>query len=152
MSHELKQPLNLIQVSAELLTRVPELADSPMAQRIGGTIMRAVAAQETIVNDLLDLSRVQTGKMRLNPEAIDLGELVQTLGQAIVVDATKKGITVDIQADDGVMCQVDPVRIEQVVWNLLGNAVKFTPEGGRISVTLSTEGECARLDVTDTGV
>ena len=152
MSHELKQPLNLIQVNAELLIRLPEFAQSAVAQRIGGTIMRAVGAQETIVNDLLDLSRVQTGKMHLSAAATDLSETVQMLSQALGTDASRKGITLTVEAPQRVMCHADPVRLEQVVWNLLGNAVKFTPEAGSIDVKVSIDGTFAKLEVTDTGV
>ena len=152
MSHELKQPLNLIQVNAELLTRLPEFAQSSVAQRIGGTIMRAVGAQETIVNDLLDLSRVQTGKMHLRAEAADLTEIVQMLSQAIASDAAHKGIELTVDVPHGVVCHSDPVRLEQVVWNLLGNAVKFTPQNGHIGVKVSVDGDFARLEVADDGI
>jgi two-component system CheB/CheR fusion protein len=151
MSHELKQPLNLIQVNAELLTRLPEISQFPVVHRIGGTIMRAVSAQETIVNDLLEHSRIQTGKMRLSREPTDLVELVRTLVQAMATDGAGKGITLNLEAPQRVICDCDPVRIEQVVWNLLGNAVKFTPEKGRIAVALSVDEGFAKLEVTDTG-
>lgn len=152
MSHELKQPLNLINVNAELLARLPEARESPTVRRIGHTIMRAVSAQEKIVNDLLDLSRVQTGKMRLQCEATDVAQIVQQLGHAMASDAQDKGIALEVQARQPVFCNCDPVRIEQVVWNLLGNALKFTPEGGRVSIRVSTEGLSAKLEVADTGV
>ncbi len=152
MSHELKQPLNLIQVNAQLLTRLPEFAQSQAAQRIGSTIMRAVGAQETIVNDLLDLSRVQTGKMHLNTVTTDLTEIVQMLSQAIGADASHKGIALSVEAMPAVMCHADPVRLEQVVWNLLGNAVKFTPQNGHIVVKVAVDGEFARLEIADDGV
>jgi two-component system CheB/CheR fusion protein len=152
MSHELKQPLNLIQVNAELLTRLPELADLPAAQRIGGTIMRAVSAQETIVDDLLDLSRVQTGKMRLNRQPTDLAEIVRTLVQAMSADVDRKGIALEASVPERVVCDCDPVRMEQVVWNLLGNALKFTPEKGRIRVSLAVDDAFAWLEVADSGV
>lgn len=152
MSHELKQPLNLIQVNAELLTRLPETAELAAVQRIGTTIARAVAAQETIVNDLLDLSRVRTGKLRMLSEPTDLAQLVQRLCQAMATDVAGKGIELEVQAPAAVVCNCDAVRMEQVVWNLLGNAVKFTPQGGRVSVNLSVDGPSGRLEVRDTGV
>ena len=152
MSHELKQPLNLIQVNAELLTRLPELGQSPAVQRIGGTIMRAVLAQETIVNDLLDLSRVRTGKLHLNREVVDIVEIVRTLVQAMGGDGAGKGITLDLAAPERMICDCDPVRFEQIVWNLLGNAVKFTPEKGRVTVVISVDETFAKLEIADTGV
>jgi two-component system, chemotaxis family, CheB/CheR fusion protein len=152
MSHELKQPLNLIQVNAQLLVRLPETRESSLVQRIGGTIMRAVAAQETIVNDLLDLSRIQTGKMRLQCEATDVAAIVRQLCQAMAPDIAGKKIAFDVQASQQVTCYCDPVRIEQIVWNLLGNAVKFTPEHGRISIRVFREESTARLEVADDGL
>lgn len=152
MSHELKQPLNLIQVNAELLTRLPELQHLSAAQRIGGNIMRAVSAQETIVNDLLDLSRVRTGKLRLHREATEIVEIVRSLVQATKPDAEKKKISLTLDVPESISCNCDPVRLEQVIWNLLGNAVKFTPEQGRIDVRLSVEDAFAKLEVADSGI
>ncbi len=151
MSHELKQPLNLIQVNAELLTRLPELHNSGAAQRIGSTIMRAVAAQETIVNDLLDLSRVRTGKLQLHREPTEIVDVVRELVQAMSIDAERKRITLNLKADDAVLCDCDPVRFEQIVWNLLGNALKFTPENGRVDVEVTVDGPSAKLVFKDTG-
>lgn len=152
MAHELKQPLNLIQVNTELLIRLSETRDSAAVQRIGGTIMRAVSAQETIVNDLLDHSRVQTGKLKLQREAIDLVEIVQRFTQAMAADLARKQINLELQVPEVVIVSCDPVRIEQVVWNLLGNAIKFTPEGGTIRVVVAAEQRMARLEVVDSGI
>ena len=152
MSHELKQPLNLIQVSAELLVRLPETRDSPTGQRIGDVIKRAVSSQVTLVNDLLDLSRVRTGKLRLYREQVDLGALVQRLVQAVAPELQRKSITLDVAVPETLCGDCDTVRTEQVVWNLLDNAAKFTPEHGRIELRLSVDGAMARLDVSDNGV
>jgi len=153
MSHELKQPLNLILVNAELLVRLPEARNSPALQRVGDTIIRAVSAQETIVNDLLDLSRVQTGKLHLRREPCDVADIVQRFGEAMIGDAAQKDIELHIEVPpEAVICDCDPVRIEQVVWNLLGNAIKFTPEGGRVRASLAVEDGMARFEVTDSGI
>ena len=153
MSHELKQPLNLILVNAEMLVRTPEGKASPQVKQIGDTIMRAVSAQETIVNDLLDLSRVQTGKLHLRHEPTDLSDIVQRFGEALAMDAARKNIAMQIHLpEQALICACDPVRIEQVIWNLLGNAIKFTPEGGAVTVSLTAENGDARLEVADTGV
>jgi len=151
MSHELKQPLNLIQMNAELLMHAPATADNPVVRRVGETIKRAVASQTRIINDLLDLSRIRTGKLRLNRVAVDLGELVQATAQAAVSGATGKKLTLDANCEAGVVCDGDRVRIEQIVWNLLSNAVKFTADGGRISVRVTGDENFGRLTVSDTG-
>ncbi|MDR5777690.1 MULTISPECIES: ATP-binding protein, partial [unclassified Caballeronia] len=152
MAHELKQPLNLIQVNAELLIRLPETRHSAAVQRLGGTIMRAVSTQETIVNDLLDFSRVQTGKLRLHRQPTDLVEIVRRFSEAMSLDVARKEITLEVQTPETVVCDCDAVRIEQVVWNLLGNAVKFTPAGGTIRVSVGADKRDATLEVTDTGI
>ncbi|MET0208202.1 MAG: CheR family methyltransferase, partial [Burkholderiaceae bacterium] len=151
MSHELKQPLNLIQVSAELLTRLPDTKDVPAAARIGATIQRAVRSQSKIINDLLDLSRARTGKLRLHPAPVDLAELIHSLGQACANDLEQKAITLAVVAPDRLSCVCDRVRVEQLFWNLIGNAIKFTPVGGRISIGLAAEAHFARFSVADTG-
>nr|WP_292444497.1 CheR family methyltransferase [Methylibium sp.] len=152
MSHELKQPLNLIQVNAELLTRLPEAQSIAPIMRIGQTIQRAISAQTKIVDDLLDLSRIQTGKLSLAYEDVDLLELTHTLGQALAGDMEKKGVafTMTLGATP-LLCHCDRVRVEQIIWNLLGNAAKFTPSGGRISVDLCEDGDYLKLSITDTG-
>jgi two-component system CheB/CheR fusion protein len=151
MSHELKQPLNLIQMNAELLMHMPNTADHPAVRRVGETIKRAVASQTRIINDLLDLSRIRTGKLRLNRVPVDLGELVQTTAHAAVSDVAGKTLVLEADCDTGVRCSGDRVRMEQIVWNLLSNAVKFTPDGGRISVRVVAEENFGKLTVTDTG-
>ena len=152
MSHELKQPLNLIHLNAELLTRLPETAKLPAALRIGQTIQRAVAAQTKIVNDLLDRSRVQTGKLHLSYEAVDMAEVARTLFQAVSKDAAEKNIAFSITGAASLTCHCDRVRVEQILWNLLGNAVKFTPAGGWVTIDLQREEETAKVTVSDSGI
>ncbi|MDB5829949.1 MAG: signal transduction histidine kinase with CheB and CheR [Variovorax sp.] len=151
MSHELKQPLNLIQVSAELLTRLPETSEVPAAVRIGTTIQRAVGSQTKIINDLLDLSRARTGKLRLNLVDLNMGELIRSLGHAAAGDLDKKALFLSVVSPEVLMCVCDRVRAEQLVWNLISNAIKFTPEGGRITVTLQGDEKSAKIMVADTG-
>jgi two-component system CheB/CheR fusion protein len=143
MSHELKQPLNLIQMNAELLMHQPVAAENPTVRRVGETIKRAVASQTRIINDLLDLSRIRTGKLRLARVAVDLGTLVQSVADAAVADAPRKKLTLETDCPPDVVCHGDRVRVEQIVWNLLSNAVKFTPEGGRIVVRVRAEEDFA---------
>lgn len=153
MSHELKQPLNVILVNTELLVRTPQAQASPQLKRIGETIMRAVDAQVTIVNDLLDLSRVQTGKLHLRRQPTDLRDIIQRFGEAMALDARQKNIAMSFELPAlPLFCVCDPVRIEQVVWNLMGNAIKFTPDGGAVNVSLQEEDDYARVAVADNGI
>jgi two-component system CheB/CheR fusion protein len=151
MSHELKQPLNLIQMNVELLTRLPATAEHPKIRSIGETIKRAVGSQSQIINDLLDLSRIRTGKLRLNRIAVDVSELVQNLANAATSNVPGKNFQLKTKVSPHIMCVGDRTRIEQIVWNLLSNAVKFTPDGGLIAVAVDEDGDQARVTVSDSG-
>jgi len=151
MSHELKQPLNLIQMNAELLTRLPAAAEHPAVKRIGDTIKRAVASQTRIINDLLDLSRIRTGKLRLDRAPVDVGELLRSLALAATSGLSKKMLSVSVESEPGLSCFGDPVRVQQIVWNLLSNAVKFTPDGGTIKIVATREDKFCRIIVRDSG-
>ena len=151
MSHELKQPLNIMHVNAELLTRLPESREIASVMRIGSTIQRAVVSQTKIIDDLLDLSRIRTGKLRLDIEQVDLTDMVGSPARAAAGDCAAKCIALGIDTEAGVTCACDRVRAEQILWNLIANAVKFTPTGGRIVISLSSAGGHAELTVADTG-
>jgi len=153
MSHELKHPLNLIQVHAELLTRLPELQQLPAVRRAADSIRGAVRSQAKIIDDLLDLSRARTGKLALNAEAVPICSALKAIVEAARGDAESKNIVltwVCHEAED-LQLQCDRVRTEQIVWNLLSNAIKFTPEGGRVTVELARDGIDIRLRVQDNG-
>ena len=151
MSHELKQPLNLIQMNAELLSRLPAVAESSAVRRIGDAIKRAVGSQTRIINDLLDLSRIRTGKLRLNRVVVDVGDIARSLASVATRDLAGKRIEIECRAAAGLLCHGDRVRVEQILWNLLSNAVKFTPDGGSIKVDAAAEDGFAKVVVADTG-
>jgi two-component system CheB/CheR fusion protein len=87
----------------------------------------------------------------LNIEAVDVGELLRSLSQAISEDLVSKGITLETLGSPQLICNCDRVRLEQIIWDLIGNAIKFTPKGGRITLDLQSEGEFAKFTVSDTG-
>ena len=152
MSHELKHPLNLIHVNAELLTRLPEVRDKPAVARAADVIRRTVLSQAKIIDDLLDLSRMRTGKLSLNFAAVEWAPIIERLVEAVQVDTRAKHLQLRTELDpDASLVFADPVRVEQIVWNLISNALKFTPEGGAITIRLAPEGSLARLDVIDNG-
>ena len=153
MSHELRHPLNLIHINIELLSRRAEVRDSAISAKSISVVQSAVIAQAKIIDDLLDMSRLNTGKLTLSQTDIDLAATVTALVETFRADPATT--TLSLQAhgcNSPVMVRADAVRIEQVIMNLLGNAVKFTPAGA-ITVTLSQEPEQeqVRLDVRDTG-
>lgn len=152
MSHELKHPLNLIQVNTELLISQPEVRALPNVIRAGKAIQQAVASQTQIIDDLLDLSRARTGKLTLVLAAVDLKEVALSIVGAAQDLARQKQLTLACQSPAGqVLALCDRVRTEQIFWNLINNAIKFTPPGGSIELHLSCDGAFAKFAVTDTG-
>ncbi|MDT3719075.1 CheR family methyltransferase [Pseudomonas oryzihabitans] len=151
MSHELKHPLNLIQLNSELLTRSPLLRDVPLARRATEAIQRAVRSQAQIIDDLLDLSRIRTGKLKLERQSLDLGQQLREIAEVIRPLAGEVEVSCVRLPQAPLYVQADATRIGQIVWNLLNNAIKFTPAGGQVQIALGVEGEEARLDVRDTG-
>ena len=152
MSHELKHPLNLISVNAELLTKLPEAQASERLLRAAQTIRRTVKGQARIIDDLLDLSRTATGKLRLDVAPLLLTDAIKPAVESARVEAQAKGITLKAEGLDAtLLVDGDPVRVEQVAWNLLSNAIKFTRSGGSITVRVREDGGDGVFEVQDTG-
>lgn len=151
VSHELRQPLNLIQMHANLLERLPASAAPGRIQGIAQAMQRAIASQARIIDDLLDVSRVRTGKLTLRRAEVDFGALALDLVAALNARWTPGHIRGQVQATDPLICHADAVRLEQIVGNLLDNAMKFSPAGAEVQVRLSSEAGFARLAVTDSG-
>lgn len=152
MSHELKHPLNLIQVNAELLISQPEVRVLPVVVRAGETIRLAVASQAKIIDDLLDLSRVRTGKLTLTLAAVELNEVGALIAAAAQDAALKKGLMLNYDCREGqIFSLCDRIRTEQIFWNLINNAIKFTPAGGHVTLRLQREDGFAKFTVSDTG-
>ncbi|MDB5801066.1 MAG: domain S-box protein [Rhodocyclales bacterium] len=151
MSHELKHPLNLIAVNAEMLARMPLIRDTPPAVRAAETIRRTVTNQAQIIDDLLDLSRVRMGKLSLNRAGVPWAVIVDDIVHAMLPSAQARDVALSLEVEESALVFVDVTRLEQIVWNLLSNAIKFTPAGGSVTVNLSRDGASGRLEVSDTG-
>lgn len=152
ISHELKNPLNLISVNAELLARMPQARESQPIQSALEMIRRAIRGQGKIIEDLLDMSRIRTGKLVLNLEAVDMGGLACSIVETAGADASSTGLELTCApTDEPVMVRADAARLEQIVWNLVSNAVKFTPPAGHIEVRVSVDGSFGKLSVRDDG-
>jgi signal transduction histidine kinase/DNA-binding response OmpR family regulator len=153
LSHELRTPLNAIIGWVQLLQM--EAVDDQVAHGLQ-VIDRNARAQNKLIEDLLDASRITSGKLRLNLESVNLGPIVRAAVDAARPAAAAKKIEFDVRvADNYHPVSIDPDRIQQVVSNLLSNAVKFTPTGGTVSVQLDQRGaapaEHLSLRVTDNG-
>ena len=152
MSHELKNPLNLIAVNADMLALHPAAQSGPLAG-IATAISESVRSQAQLIDDLLDLSRAQTGKLSLNLQEVRCDDLVVRIVDAVRADAQARGIELELQVEAGeYRLQADPVRIQQIVWNVVSNALKFTPAGGRVGIALRQGDASMEIEVADTGV
>src|SRR6185312_13049960 len=149
-SHELRSPLNAILGWNRILAL--KRADDPEVASICARIDHSARAQLKMVNDLLDLGRIETGKLRIEPRPMQLAKVAAAaLDLARPVAAAKSiAIVADFEPGGGAL-RGDPDRLQQVISNLLSNALKFTPAGGRITVTLRNRSGFAELTVRDTG-
>jgi PAS domain S-box-containing protein len=150
LSHELRTPLNAIVGWAQLL-RIGNL-DPLEARNAVEAIDRNAKAQAEMISDLLDVSRITSGKIRLDVQPVDLSSVVEAALDTVSPAVEAKGIqlTKAIDSEAGSV-RGDPVRLQQVIWNLVSNAVKFTPSGGEIHVTLGPSNSHVELAVTDNG-
>ena len=148
LGHELRNPLGAILASVQLMEQ-KEPEKSPRERKV---IRRQTQLLSRLVDDLLDVSRVTSGKIALDREAIDLRELVARCVVNCGAAAKEGGLAMAFSANGGVWVTGDAVRLEQIVNNLLTNAVKYTTPGGRIEVRVAREGTDAIVRVADTGV
>jgi PAS domain S-box-containing protein len=149
LSHELRTPLNAMLGWTRLL-RMGKL-DAPARSRALETIERNAHVQEQLIADILDVSRIVTGRLRLDLRPIELAPVVDAAIDTLQPSAAAKGVELSCTLGRTGKVLGDPDRLQQVVWNLLSNAIKFTPAGGRASVALSRAGAAAVISVTDTG-
>ncbi|HXH24084.1 MAG TPA: ATP-binding protein [Vicinamibacterales bacterium] len=150
LSHELRTPLNVILGRAAMLRTAAE--DAAAVRTAASTIERNASALARLVEDLLDVSRIARGQLRLERTRVQLADVIDAVIQGIHPAADSKGIVLEVAADRTMPPVVgDAARLQQVVWNLLVNAVKFTPPGGRVGVALDVEPRDVVLTVTDTG-
>jgi PAS domain S-box-containing protein len=150
LAHELRNPLAAITTAGEVLHRtVPQ----PSAHKLTNVIRRQTAALARMVDDLLDVSRVTLGKIQLANEPLLLGEVVTRATESMADAVANADLQLDVEiAPEPVWLNGDATRLEQVFANLLTNAIKFTPPGGRIVVSAGREGTEAVIRVRDTGV
>jgi len=149
LSHELRTPLNAMLGWTRLL-RMGKL-DAAGRARALETIERNAYVQEQLIADILDVSRIVTGRLRLDLRPIDLAPVLDAAVDTLQPSATAKGVTLSCTMMRTGTVLGDPDRLQQVIWNLLSNAIKFTPAGGRVSIAVERVGASAVISVTDTG-
>jgi two-component system CheB/CheR fusion protein len=149
LSHELRTPLSSMLMQAQLLRR----ADGERSRHAGEVIERATKQQVQLIDDLLDVSRIVTGKLKMDVEPVDFGEVIRAAVEGVRALTEQKSIRLDVDVDGSIgLVAGDPTRLQQVVSNLLTNALKFTSQGGRVSLALERVDGRALLKVTDTGM
>jgi PAS domain S-box-containing protein len=152
LSHELRTPLNAIVGWAHLLRESPRLDQSQVARGLEA-IDRNATIQTQIVSDVLDISRMTSGKLRLNPRRTDPGPVVNAAIDTIRPAAEAKRISLSARLPaKPEFVYADGDRLQQVVWNILQNAVKFTPAGGRVEARVVRRDSHVEIAVSDTGV
>ena len=152
LSHELRNPLNVILGYSELLLRLPEIQQSERLTRMSDALRRNAQSQSQLINDLLDLSRLQRGKVSLNHEPVSLAAIIDNAVETVRVDASTKGVQLHLNVGEQLLLvDGDRLRLQQIAWNVLNNAVKFTPAGGSIQISLKSESDNGVLVVEDTG-
>ena len=151
LSHELRTPLNAVYGWAKML-QSGQIRDDALAEHAKNAIVRNADVQMQLVDDLLDLSRITTGKLRLETRRLQLPVVLAEAIDAVRPAAEAKGIRIDSTIDDAVPPILgDSARLQQILWNVLMNAVKFTPAGGRVHVELRRASSDLEIIISDTG-
>jgi signal transduction histidine kinase/ActR/RegA family two-component response regulator len=150
LSHELRTPLTSLLGWSSVLREAKR--DEKVLNQGLEAIDRNARVQAQLIDDLLDVSRIVSGKLNLDVRPLDLSSVTRAAINVVRPAADAKGITLDSLAEPGLgAISADSARLQQIIWNLLSNAVKFTPHGGKISVRLEQDGSDARVTVQDTG-
>ncbi len=151
ISHELRTPLTSI-VGWVTMLRGGRL-DEVMAHKALETIDRNVKAQAQLVEDLLDISRIVSGKMHIVPKPLNLSSIIHSAVDSVMPAAQAKGIRFQVVLDPSTgTVNGDPDRLQQVIWNLLSNAIKFTPAGGRVQIQMEGVKDQVEITVSDSGI
>ena len=153
VSHEFRTPLNMIIGLADLPITHPELYEAALPPTLVEDLQIVWRNSQhllSMVNDVLDLSQVEAGQLALYREQVDLGALLRESAEVVAPLLTKKGLSFELEIEDGMMVLCDPTRVRQVVLNLVSNAARFTEEGG-ISIAATHRQGIVVVTVTDTG-
>jgi PAS domain S-box-containing protein len=152
VSHELRTPLHAILIAAQLLAD-PTVArrDPDRARALPGTIDRTGRHLLRLIEDLVDLARIELRDLRMEPVDLDLSTLLEDVRRSMEPLADDRGIHLAIADATGIRIHADAVRLRQVLLNLLGNAIKYTPSGGRVRLEVGTDRDGVRIRVHDTG-
>jgi signal transduction histidine kinase len=151
LSHELRTPLNAMLGWLQVIQKTHP--DPAAMARALASLERNARVQQRVVEDLLDISRIVTGKLQMNMTVVDVRTVISAAVDIVTTGATHGGVTVNWEPA-GSRCLVsgDPARLQQAFWNVLSNAVKFTPRGGTVTVTIQPNPDSYAIVIADTGI
>jgi len=152
LSHELRTPLNTVLGYTRLLRREDKRMSPELRERALDALERNADSLTRLVNDVLDTSRIVSGKMRLSLDSCQVDDFVQDAVETIQLAADAKGIVLDVLIEPGLTVLCDRDRLLRVMWNILSNAVKFTPSGGRVTVRATRHDSLIAISIRDTGI
>jgi len=152
MSHELRTPLHTIIGFSELLSEQLEGPLTDKQQRFVGHILQDARHLLELINEVLNISKIESGRLELKPESFDFSQCVEEVMAGIRHQAATKNIQLENRNTFHDSLYADRVRIKEILYNLLNNAVKFTPEGGRVWIETERQGEGLHISVCDTGI
>lgn len=151
-SHELRTPMTAIRSYAWM---VLNKSDIPLSEKVKKYLIRILLSAErliNLINDMLNISRIEGGKIEINPESLDIIKLVQDIAdEAYYSKGVEKNIWISVLEQALPQVLADPEKLREVMLNIVGNAVKFTPEGGNITISFFTDGKFVETSVKDTG-
>ena len=151
MSHELRTPLNSIIGFSEVLAGADQLNERH--RRYAGNIQSSGKMLLSMINDILDLAKIESGKMEVRSEDFSIRDVCEALTNISRPVAERKNITLECKIDEAIpLLRQDPGKLKQIIYNLLSNAIKFTPEGGRVTLRARAEGRFMVVEVQDTGI
>jgi two-component system, NarL family, sensor histidine kinase BarA len=151
MSHELRTPLNSIIGFSEVLSDSEQLSERQ--RRYAANIQSSGKMLLSMINDLLDLAKIESGKMEIRTEDFSIRDVCESLANMARPVADRKNIDLECKLDEAIpLLSQDPGKLRQIIYNLLSNAIKFTPEGGRVTLQAHAEGRFVVIEVTDTGI
>jgi signal transduction histidine kinase len=150
VAHDLRNPLNTIELAASTLTEDP--LDAEKRQRLLRSIQRSAQRMDNLIGDLVDATKLEQGAMRLVMNDCEVADLLSETAEMFSSQASEKGLTVEAgSCPGGLTLTCDQERVLQVLGNLVGNAFRFTPKGGRITLRAEAQADLVRFEVQDTG-
>jgi signal transduction histidine kinase len=151
-AHELNTPLTPLQLQLHILLKADEMGNAEARSRALGIIQRNVERMALLVQDMLDVARLQSGRLAIQRQPADLAAVLREAIETYRPPADAKGIRIDVEGPESLVVAIDPKRTSQILYNLVSNAIKYTPPEGRITVRYGGDDTQVRIEVQDTGL